>query len=839
MRILVLLIALLYSSVAAAQQLVVGVKGNPNFSHAGILLAIANNSYQQAGLEVELKIFNSEQSLQAALLNEEVDIALANINLLKQVSPNQLLAVIEQIDDTAFVSANASNIINEIAAGAVYGNPNMYASTLKMLELHNLNNRIVYKVPPDTSMHSGILQNYNAIIVDHSTQGLLLRQQGLNFWQLISRDLGQPMYGDALFASSALTTEAGVQTQFTEITLNAWQAAYLDIGGTARTLARAFKTDRQTLVEQARAMMAFVLPEYLPIGQVSQQKLSDMFNESYDFSQASQRPSRTSVSLSGNKLANWVAPLVIVLVATIILFWWQARKATLLIRQQNLHIRALKRNQEDLKRLKTVIADSYHGCVHLSISENRMYFDSMAAKIFDMQDVKKEVTLDSFFDYLNPANQERVRRLFWNGIASNKAFTLVFDEQTTGNTRRINARFVPTSEREQLEYCMLVRDDSESLRLDNDMRQLRMSLDQAMRANESIRSQISRSINSHIEIIHQQMVLLGQDQTQSDQEDSIARAVISIDHVKNILKDITLHGSQEVRQHARLDVSSLIRSLYSRAMEKSHSRGLSVVLNEPSVAVTLLADSVRVRQLLAGILDNALKYTVHGQVSISTVIVERQLSLPWVELTVNIEDSGIGLSPEQLKQYQSTASDYSAAVSGIPYLKRLAEQCGASLHAESVEGEGTSVSLSVKAPKMPAGGNLVVENFSTLIVDMDRPYRRRLIDQLELLGVNVYVASNIRDALDEIKVNRPSNVLLAALNSTDASHQLTRLQEHQLDVMPPVSVLIDESAVNRQALLNLGATGVYTAPIAVNVLANLIEQAIEHAPGNQNSGQSS
>lgn len=107
------------------------------------------------------------------------------------------------------------------------------------------------------------------------------------------------------------------------------------------------------------------------------------------------------------------------------------------------------------------------------------------------------------------------------------------------------------------------------------------------------------------------------------------------------------------------------------------------------------------------------------------------------------------------------------------------------------------------------------------------------MDQLELLGIEVITASNIRDGIDEINVSKPNNVLIAALNSTDASHQLSRLQEHQLDCMPHVSVLIDEAANSNHSLYNLGASSVYTAPLAINVLANIIEQVIQAETRNE------
>lgn len=840
-QLIVTLTLTIFATLCFGERILVGIRSTPNFSHAGILLAQAEGLYGQNNNEVELRQYRTEAELQQAFLNGDIDVALANISLFKRsVEANRglkLIGIIEQIDDMSFISSQTSNLLGEVAASATYGDPSLYLSTRRVLVQNNLNNRIIYKAESGDHIRSNTLQNYGVLIVDQSTQALRLRQQGFNFWQATSRDFGLPTYGDALFANEALAQNVSALNTFANTTLSAWERAYQQPDKSAKTIANQFELDRSELTSQAQAMRSFVLPDYLPVGNVDATLLSTIFprglgidDEQINSYLLSQSRHQATPSTSWQPL---LLPLLILLAAITSLFVWQVRKANKIISKQIRQLTELDVDKESLERLRSVLANSFQGCAHLSISENRMFFDTLSKGVFNISSQTNETTLDNFFDYINPANQDRVRRLFWNGVASNKAFTLVFDEQSPGQTKRINARFVPTSHREQLEYCMLVRDDSESLRQDNDMRQLRMSLDQAMRANETIRSQISRSISSHIEIIHQQIGLIVQSRNQADLEDTIARAMISVDHVKGILRDINLHGSHENRQHARLDVNELLRSLYSRALEKSQSRGISVVLNEPMQEITLLADSPRVRQLLASILDNSLKYTVHGQVTMSVHVSEIQKSMSWIELRIILEDTGIGLNPEQLKQYQSQTGDFSAAVSGIPFLKRQAIQCGASLDAISVEGEGTSVTLTLSAPKIEDDLTLPVKRFTTVIIDMDRPYRRRLMDQLELLGIEVITASNIRDGIDEINVSKPNNVLIAALNSTDASHQLSRLQEHQLDCMPHVSVLIDEAANSNHSLYNLGASSVYTAPLAINVLANIIEQVIQAETRNE------
>lgn len=837
---------LLLALPVGATPIKVGVVGEPNYSHSGLYIAQATAAYQQQDLAVNIISFANQQALKDALFNNQIDVGLANVMTLAYAMESNtavtLLAVIEQMDDSAFVSSNSSNIAQEIAQGVVYGNLNDYLSAQIILQSLGLADHAVFTQSNGELIYPRTLNSYTSLLIDLSTSGLHLDQYATRYWQLSSKDIGQTIYGDALIAAPNFTNAELIE-RFLTTTLAAWQLAYNDPQYSANKMASHTRQDASKLLEQANAMRAHVLPDLISIGQVDPLLLHRQLGQVVELPEADISDFIYEVDIDAMhpqevKQSTNLLALVVIGLGVMGLFLWHVQRSAKSLHQQKRVIDDLRKDQRNFHRLQSVVKASYFGCAHLSISENRIFFDPQAREVLSLQPSLSESSLDNFFDYLNPVNQDRVRRLFWNGVASNQAFTLIFDENFDGGIRRIHARFVPTSVRQQLEYCMLVRDDSEQLRLDNDMRQLRMTLDQARRANETIRSQLSRSIGGHIEIMHQQMMLLMQDQQDPHLEETIARAMISMDQVKSILRDINHDGTREAKTHARLDLSTVLRTLHQRAIEMAQPRGIEVTLVEPREPYILLADALRVRQLIANILDNAIKYTVHGRVTLQANGQSDNGGLSWHTITIVIKDTGIGLSQEQLRTYQSTKLDHSSAISGIAYLKRLGDQCGASLTASSVEGQGSTVTITLKAPTLIDDQPPKLGHFQTLIIDLDRPYRRRLIDQLEMFGSQITTASSIRDAIDEIQVSKPSLVLLAALNATDAKHQLARIQAQQQDNLPPIAVILDESTGDYQRLTEQGAHAVLRSPIAINNLAALLEQVIGEEAGNPDSGSS-
>ncbi|MCG8435677.1 MAG: ATP-binding protein [Gammaproteobacteria bacterium] len=89
--------------------------------------------------------------------------------------------------------------------------------------------------------------------------------------------------------------------------------------------------------------------------------------------------------------------------------------------------------------------------------------------------------------------------------------------------------------------------------------------------------------------------------------------------------------------------------------------------------------------LFSNILRNAFNYTQHGKIEIT-------LS----NKTVSVTDSGVGMSPQQLKDafqpfYRGNATDAPGVGLGLSIVKRLCERFNWELDAQSSPGEGTTV----------------------------------------------------------------------------------------------------------------------------------------------------
>ena len=143
---------------------------------------------------------------------------------------------------------------------------------------------------------------------------------------------------------------------------------------------------------------------------------------------------------------------------------------------------------------------------------------------------------------------------------------------------------------------------------------------------------------------------------------------------------------------AAFDLSEALAGVTSRWQVAAESRGLSfhapAPLPTPSIAH---GDARRITQLLGLLLDNAVKFTVEGSVSLDCALSDQ-------ECRFTISDTGIGMQPEQVQQafnpfHQADGSrtrQFGGLGLGLALAKYLVDRMRGEISLESTPGAGTT-----------------------------------------------------------------------------------------------------------------------------------------------------
>ena len=134
-----------------------------------------------------------------------------------------------------------------------------------------------------------------------------------------------------------------------------------------------------------------------------------------------------------------------------------------------------------------------------------------------------------------------------------------------------------------------------------------------------------------------------------------------------------------------------------RSRIKTDKKNIDIILNlESTMQVEIEMDSFRIRQVLANILLNAVKYTPkRGKITISTKILNNG------NTRISVEDSGSGILPKDLpyvfdRYYISEKNtDTQSSGLGLCIAKQLIREHGGKIWAESLPGKGSTFFIEI------------------------------------------------------------------------------------------------------------------------------------------------
>ncbi|WP_192499266.1 ATP-binding protein [Skermanella pratensis] len=154
-----------------------------------------------------------------------------------------------------------------------------------------------------------------------------------------------------------------------------------------------------------------------------------------------------------------------------------------------------------------------------------------------------------------------------------------------------------------------------------------------------------------------------------------------------------------------VDVSALVRSCASLMESEAHQGQVALETSLPAHPVEITADKVRLRQIILNLLSNAVKFTPTGG--------RVDVAVRWPAeggLEISVRDTGVGMRPEDIRIAlepfrqldDSMSRRHQGTGLGLPLAKMLAELHGGELSLASEPGHGTTVTVTLPAPKRRA-----------------------------------------------------------------------------------------------------------------------------------------
>jgi len=167
-------------------------------------------------------------------------------------------------------------------------------------------------------------------------------------------------------------------------------------------------------------------------------------------------------------------------------------------------------------------------------------------------------------------------------------------------------------------------------------------------------------------------------------------------HLINDVLDMAKIESGRMNLHPeKFKIHDLLDEVTSITSTLASEKNTALFITEDSDReVEVFADNTRVRQVMINLVNNAIKFTTNGKISLQTSLMDGARAL------IAVKDTGLGIPPDHLESIfqeftqvdTSTTRKVGGTGLGLPISRKLVEMHGGRLWAEStgVEGEGST-----------------------------------------------------------------------------------------------------------------------------------------------------
>ena len=302
---------------------------------------------------------------------------------------------------------------------------------------------------------------------------------------------------------------------------------------------------------------------------------------------------------------------------------------------------------------------------------------------------------------------------------------------------------------------------------------------------------------------------------------------------------------------ADYDTAATVNELVNSVREQARAKGLELeTAVDGSLPAVLHGDELRLRQIIMNLLTNAVKYTETGKVTLTIRDAGREAGE--LALFVSVKDTGIGIRQEDLGRlsisFERIDEERNRSIEGsglgIAIVNRLLEMMDSKLAVESVYGEGSEFSFTVRqgivdetpigdyaerllrsAREQRSGEHLYAPAARILVVDDNEMNLKVARNLMKRNGILPDLASSGAEAMERIREKTYDIVFLDhMMPKMDGIETLARLREENLLPAGTAVIALTANAIvgARESYLAAGFDGYLSKPIEVAALEELL-----------------
>jgi PAS domain S-box-containing protein len=381
--------------------------------------------------------------------------------------------------------------------------------------------------------------------------------------------------------------------------------------------------------------------------------------------------------------------------------------------------------------------------------------------------------------------------------------------------------------------CVL-HDITEQVKTSEAMEEAMRHAEEAREMQQNFLGRMSHEIRTPMNGVVGMVNLLGDTALSGKQRiytDSIKESAQNMLRIINDILDISkIESGKLVFEETEIDLAQIVNNVIFTLKPAADEKRLLIASHiDNKVPAKLVADPVRLNQILLNLTGNAIKFTERGSVIVS--VSQAAETSEQITLEFKVTDTGIGIAKDKLasvfESFTQAESDttrkYGGTGLGLTIARQLVEQQGGTIIVESEQGHGTTFTFTfhfkpandaATLSGLPENVNIHLLNGVNVLLVEDNIMNQKVAKfTLENWGINVAIADRGYKAIDLLKANTYDLILMdLQMPEMNGVQTTMKIRQELLNNTPIMAMTASAMNMEREKCINAGMNDYISKP---------------------------
>ncbi len=324
---------------------------------------------------------------------------------------------------------------------------------------------------------------------------------------------------------------------------------------------------------------------------------------------------------------------------------------------------------------------------------------------------------------------------------------------------------------------------------------------------------------------------------------------ILLELINEVLDMSKLESGEVTLEHVPFDMLDIVKDVYLGVSEMAREMNVEIVnVHSNQIHRRLIGSPKHLKRLMMNIVSNAVKYNKFGG-KVYIACNEKEIKGNNITIEYVCRDTGIGMSPEFLKHIfepfvqadSSARSRYKGTGLGMPIAKSLAEKMGGRIEVSSVEGEGSTFTVTIpleidnsKAEAVvPANASAYnsIRNLNIILAEDNELNMEIAQFLLTEEGARVIPAVNGKEAVEEFKDTEPEtidailmDIMMPVMDGYTAAREIRALDRPDAAKVPIIAMTANAFTEDRIKSREAGMDAHIAKPLDTKLVVRTVAE---------------